>query len=114
MRAQHLGDVQREIRGGNAFAQRTAHVHAHDFRCKKINGLTEHASFRFNAPNAPANDAEAVDHRRVRVGTHQRIRVKKIAGMEHALGEILEIHLVHDANARRHETECLEGLLPPF
>ena len=40
--------------------------------------------------------------------------IKEIAGMEHALGEILEIDLVHDADARWHEAESLEGLLPPF
>ena len=76
LRAQHLGDVQREIGRGNAFAQRTGHVHADDFRREEINRLTEHAGFRFDAADAPADDAEAVDHRRVRVGADQRIRVK--------------------------------------
>ena len=114
LRAQHLGDVQREIGGGNAFAQRAGHVHADDFRREEINRLAEHAGFRFDAANAPANDAEAVDHRRVGVGADERIRIKEIAGMEHAFGEIFEIHLVHDADARRHEAESLEGLLPPF
>ena len=33
---------------------------------------------------------------------------------KNALREIFEIHLVHDADAGRHQTESLECLLPPF
>ena len=106
--------MEREIRGGNAFAQRSGHVHADDFRRKEIDRLAKHAGFRFDAADAPTDDAEAVDHRRVRVGSDERIREEKIAGLEHALGEILEIDLVHDADARWHQTESLERLLPPF
>ncbi len=114
LRAQHLGDVQCEIRGGNAFAQRAGHMHADDFGREEVDRLAEHAGFRFNAANAPTDDTEAVDHRRVGVGSHQRIRVEKIARMEHALGEILKVDLVHDADARRDEAESLERLLSPF
>ena len=33
---------------------------------------------------------------------------------EHAFREIFEIHLVHDADARRNELESFERLLAPF
>ena len=33
---------------------------------------------------------------------------------QHALGEIFEIHLMHDADARRHDAESLERLLAPL
>ena len=77
LRAQHLRDVQREIGRGHAFAQRAGQMHADDFRREKINRLTEHARFRFDAADAPADDAEAVDHRRVRIGADERVRDNK-------------------------------------
>ena len=76
LRPQHLGDVQREIGGGHAFAQAPAQMHAHDFRRQKINRLPEHARFGFDSADAPADDAEAVDHRRVRIGADERVGIK--------------------------------------
>ena len=46
------------------------------FRREEINRLTEHARFRLDAADAPADDAEAVDHRRVRIGADERVRIK--------------------------------------
>ena len=92
-------------------------VHADDFRREKINRLPEHARFRFDSADAPADDAEAVDHRRVRIGADERVGIENCRlpfRAEHALGEIFEVHLVHDADARRNELESLERLLPPF
>ena len=37
-----------------------------------------------------------------------------VALSRHAFGEIFEIHLVHDADAGRNDTEGLERLLAPF
>ena len=76
LRAQHLRDVQREIGRGDAFAQGAGEMHADDFRRQEINRLAEHAGFGLDAANAPADDAEAVDHGGVRVGAHERVRVK--------------------------------------
>ena len=36
-----------------------------------------------------------------------------IVAQEHALGQILEVHLMHDADVRRHHAEIVERLLPP-
>ncbi len=94
--------------------KRTADVHADDFRRQKINRLPKHAGFRFDSADAPTDDAEAVDHRRVGVGADQRVGIVNVAALQHAFGEILEVDLVHDADARRHETESLERLLAPF
>jgi hypothetical protein len=61
--------------------------------------------------------AEPVDHRRVGVGPHEGIgerhRLAPFLLREHSLGEVLEIHLVHDARGRGHHSEPLEGLLAP-
>ena len=84
--------------------------------------MTQHAGFRFDAANAPAHDPETVDHGRMRVGADEgvgkiELRLEscglKFLG-QHALGEEFEVHLVHDADARRHHLERLEGLHAPF
>ena len=51
-------------------------MHAHDFRRQKINGLPEHASFRFDSAHAPADNAEAIDHGGVGIGADERVRIK--------------------------------------
>ena len=63
--AQHLRNVQREVRRGHSFAQRARHVHADHFGREKINRLAEHSGLGLDAADAPADDAESVDHRRV-------------------------------------------------
>src|SRR5690606_26241715 len=64
---------------------------------------------------APADDAEAVDHRRVRIGADECIRINGTVGIaEHALRQVLEIDLVDDADARRHNLERVERLHAPL
>ena len=65
LRAEHLCDVEREVRRGDAFAERTADLHTDNFRRQKINRLPQHAGFGFDSPDAPTDDAEAIDHCRV-------------------------------------------------
>ena len=55
--------------------KRTGDMHADDFRREEINRLTEHAGFRFDAADAPADDAEAIDHGRVRIGADECIGI---------------------------------------
>ena len=78
MRAQHLGDVQREVCGGNALAQLPGHVNADDLRREKIHRLAEHSRFRLDPADAPADDTKPVDHRRMRIGSNQCVRVEKL------------------------------------
>ena len=112
--AQQLRDMQREVGRGHAGPQHAGHVHADDFGCEEIDRLPEHAGFGFDAADAPADNAEAVDHGGVRVGADQRVGIINIAGMQHAFGEIFEIHLVDDADAGRNDLEGLERLLAPL
>ncbi len=83
--AQHLGGVQRQVRRGDAFAQRAAQVDAHHFRRQKVHRLSEHPGLGFNAADSPANDAEAVDHGRVRIRADEGIRIVKGAPSGRAL-----------------------------
>ena len=112
--AEELGHMEGEVGRSDAFAEAASEVHAHHFRSQEIHRLAEHSCLGFNAAHAPADDAEAVDHGRVGIGSNERVGVVEIAGAEDALGEILQIHLVHDADAGRHDAKSLEGLLAPF
>ncbi len=98
--AQHLRDVQGEVGRGHAFAKRAGHVDTDDFRGEEIDRLAEHAGFGFDAADAPTDDAESVDHRRVRIGPDQRVGVVDAVRGQHALGEVFQIDLVHDTDAR--------------
>ena len=116
--AEQLGDMQGEVRRGDAFAQAAGEIDPHHFGGEEIDGLAKHAGFRLDAAHAPADHAETVDHGGVRIGADQRVGVIKFAPVdrlrEHSLGEVFEIHLVDDADAGRDDAECFEGLLPPF
>ena len=78
LRPEHLGDVEREVGRGDPFAQRAAHVHAHDLRREEINRLPEHARLRFDSAHAPADDTEAVNHGGMGVGPHERVGVEEL------------------------------------
>ena len=115
--AQHFRDGEHEIgrrRAGRKFA---GELHADDFGQQHVNRLAEHDAFGFDAADAPADDAEAVDHRRVAVGADERIgerdRARMVLAKEHDLRQVFEIHLVDDAGARRHDAEIVERLLTP-
>ena len=112
--AQHLGHQQHHVGGGHARGEFTREVHAHHFGNQEGHRLAQHAGLGLNAAYAPANDAQAVDHGGVRIRAHQGIRVEGAILFQHALGEVLEVHLMHDADARRHHLERVEGLLAPL
>ena len=71
-------------------------------------------------PTPPTENAEAVDHRGMAVGSHERVRVGlKRAGAFlgrglHNAGQILEVDLVDDAGCGRDNAEVVEGALPPL
>ncbi len=72
---QHLRHGQREVGRGDAFTQCAGQMNANHVRRQKINRLAEHARFGLDAANAPADDAQTVDHGRMRVGPDQSVRV---------------------------------------
>ena len=77
--------------------------------------LAQHRRLGLDAPHAPAEHAEAVDHRRVGVGPQQRVGVglAALGVVEDDPGEVLEVDLVDDPGVRRHHREVLEGPLAP-
>src|SRR2546421_3198352 len=115
--AQHLRHSQHEIGGRRTIRQRACQPHADDLWCEEIERLSEQYSFRFYTAGTPAEDAQAVDHGGMRIGANQCIGksndVAVLLLCHYHRGEVLKVHLVDDAGARRHDTKIAERLLPP-
>ena len=73
--AQHLGDGEDEVGGGCAFAQLAGELEADDLRDEHGDGLAEHGGLGLDAADAPAENAEAVDHGGVGVGADERVGI---------------------------------------
>ena len=109
-----MGDGQRHIGGGDALTDRAGQVHAHDIGGQEIHRLAQHARLGLDAAHAPAHDAQTVDHGGVGIGAHQRVGIVHAAGAQDALGEVFQIDLVDDADARGNHLEGVEGLHAPL
>ena len=98
--------------------QLAGELEADDLRHQHRDRLAEHGRLGLDAADAPAEHAEAVDHRRVRVGADERVGIgaEPAVGVAavHDLRQVLEVHLVADAGAGRHDAEVLERLLAPL
>ena len=120
MLAQHLRDREHEVGGGGALGQVAVQLEADHARDQHRHRLAEHRRLGLDAADAPAEHAEAVDHRGVRVGPDQRVGVglhrsvvRRLVGREDHAREVLEVDLVDDPRVRRDDLEALEGALAP-
>ena len=113
--AQDFGHREDQIRRGAALAQAARQLEADHVRRQHVDGLAQHRRLGLDAAHAPAHHADAVDHRGVAVGTHQRIGIVHAIGrLEHAARQVLQVHLVHDAESGRDHAEGAEGLHAPL
>jgi hypothetical protein len=115
--AKHLGDGEHQIGGGRALGHLAEEPEADDLRDEHAHRLTEHRRLGLDAADAPTEDAEAVDHRGVRIGSDEGVGIGNLfaldrAGEDHAR-QVLDVHLMHDAGAGRNGREVLERLLAP-
>ncbi len=80
-------------------------------------GLPEHGRLGFDPTHSPADDAEAIHHRGVRIGADERVGIGHRDAVhrlrEHHSREVLDVHLVHDAGVRRNDLEVVECALAP-
>ena len=87
--AQHLGDGQHEVGGGDAFLQLAGQAEADDFGQQHRDGLAEHRGLGLDAADAPAEHAEAVDHGGVGIGADAGVGigddVAVLAGLVHTV-----------------------------
>ena len=115
--AEDLRDREHQVGGRGAGRKFAAELEADDLGGEHVERLAEHDGLGLDAADAPAQHAQAVDHRGMAVGADQRIGKRDRPGVvfaqEHALGQVLEVDLVYDADGRRHDAEVLKGLLAP-
>ncbi len=119
MLAQHVGAGEHQVGRGHAFAQLAGQLEADDFGDQHRDRLAEHRGFRLDPAHAPAEHAQAVDHRGVAVGADTGIGIGDdcaalIGAGPHRLRDILQVHLVADAGAGRDRLEIVEALRSPF
>ena len=116
--AQDVGDGQCEVRRGNTGGNFASEAETGDNRGEQRDRLAKHGGFRFDAAYAPTKHADTIDHRGVRVGADEGVRIShRAAGAvrvgHHALGEIFKIHLMADAEAGRNNLQFLKRVLAP-
>jgi hypothetical protein len=111
---QHLRHAQHEVGRRHAFPQTARQVHADHVGRQDVDGLAEHRGLGLDAADAPADDAEPVNHRRVRVRADERVGVVNAVSLHHAAREVFEVDLVDDAYAGRDDVEALERLHAPL
>ncbi len=117
-RAQQLGHREHEVGRRRTLAQGAVQAHADDLRQQHRHRLAEHRRLRLDPADPPAEHAEAIDHRRVRVGPDERVGVgeRRRPGAlldEDDAREVLQVDLVDDAGVGRHHREPRERLLAP-
>jgi hypothetical protein len=110
--AQHLGHGQHQVGRGGPFGQPAVQLEADHGRNQHREGLAQHRGLRLDAAHAPAQNAQAVDHRGVGIGADKRVGETRPAchpafRVENHAREVFEIHLVADAGIRRHHPEIL-------
>ena len=71
MLAQHLGDREHEIRGGRSIRELPGETETDHFGEQHVDRLTDHDGLGLDAADAPSDDAQPIDHRRVRVGADE-------------------------------------------
>ena len=116
--AQDLGDGQHQVGRRGALGQLAREAEADHLGRQQVQRLAEQHRLGLDAADAPAQDAQAVDHRGVRIGADQRCRGRPASSplSERCVDDrrqVLEVDLVDDAAARRHDAEVLERLLRP-
>ncbi len=116
--AQQFGDHQHEVGRGRAAGQGTVEADADDVGHRLVERLPEQDGLGLDPADAVAQDAEPVDHRRVRIGADERVRecdpaAVGILAVTDDGGQELDVDLVDDAGPGRHDAQVAErGLCP--
>ena len=116
--SEYLRDRQHDVRRRDAGARPAGEATADHFRQAHRNGLAQHGRRRLDAADAPAEDAEGIDHGRVTVHAEQCVRIdqRRLAAVVPPCHprQVFQVHLVADAHPRRDDAEVLEGPLSPL
>ncbi len=112
-RSQQLRDRQDEVGRGRALRHRAGELEADYLGDEHRDRLAEHRRLRLDSADTPAEDAEPVDHRRVRIRAHERVRERLAVSRFDDARKELEVDLVDDARVRRDDLEVVERSLSP-
>src|SRR5699024_6009176 len=110
---QHLGNGQDHVGCGNASWNIAGELEANNLWNQHGNWLTEHCSLSLDAANAPAQNAQAVFHGGVGVGTNTGIWVSQAVVVEDYASEVLNVYLVNNTGSWRNNLEVGEVLCAP-
>ena len=110
---QDLRHREDEVGRGRALGERAGQPEPDDLWDQHRDRLAEHRRLCLDPADSPPEHAEAVDHRRVRVGPDQGVGVRDPIPVLHHPREELEVDLVDDSRARRNDLEVVERALPP-
>ena len=111
--AQDLGHGQDEVGRRRALRKLPGQLEADDLRNEHRERLAELRRLGLDPADAPAQHAEPVHHRRVRVGADERVGEGPAVPLLDDAREELEVHLVDDPGPGRHDLEVPEALLAP-
>ena len=116
--AQQLGHDQDEVGRGRAAWQGAVQADADDVRHRLVERLAQQDGLGLDPADAIAQDAQAVDHRRVRVGPDDRVGEGQPAAgrtgpVDDHGGQELEVDLVDDAGPGWHDAQVAERRLRP-
>src|SRR5690625_3801985 len=76
--------------------------------------LPQQGSYSFDPPYTPADHADSVDHRRVRVCSHQRIRKKPAIPGSHSTCKVFQVHLMTNPHTRWNHSKVFKSILCPL
>ena len=113
MSTQHLRHGEDQVGCGRSLGKPPAQFETDDFRREHVNRLAEHDRFGLNSADAPADNAEAVDHCRVAVRADQAVRIRDTVSRHDHSRQVLQVDLMHDTGRRRDNPEIVKGLLTP-
>jgi hypothetical protein len=110
---EHLGDDEDEVGSRRSARQLACQAHADDMRHRLVQRLAEKDGLRLDAADAVAQDTERVDHRRMGVGSDERVGEGHAVALVDDRSQELEIDLVDDAGPRRDDAQVAERRLGP-
>ena len=114
MGSQHLGDRENEVCGRDALSQGAGKLEAYHLGDEHVVGLAKGDGLGLDAPYAPAEDAEAVDHGGVAVGPDERVWHRHSILYDHTLRQVLQVDLVDDPVAGGTTEKLSKACWPHF